>query len=342
MPLDLVVLLRNADRASFPNGVDYHARYVALEGYMNTNVHRDVVLGAISADGGLLNDHGPDHIRTVIARAGCMLSGNCPMAASFTPYEIYLLLCAAHFHDVGNVFGREGHERRHQDVMRELRPLLGNDTLEMQCILRISAAHGGHIDGDKDKIGRLEDYPVNGRDVRVRALAAVLRFADELADDRHRANRFLLEHDSLPKEAEVFHKYAACLDSVMVRTEDGCVDLHYCLTTADATRQWGKNAGNGGADEVYIVDEIYARTLKMHLERSYCSRFMRAFVDIERIKVIIEIFDEPTSIDPPREKIEYRLEERGYPGVPADGIQAVCRELKTGQELAQLFSDGAD
>ncbi|WP_173982874.1 hypothetical protein [Magnetospirillum sp. SS-4] len=59
---------------------------------------------------------------------------------------------------------------------------------------------------------------------------------------------------------------------------------------------------------------------------------------VERVFVMAQAVDVAEAF----EKIEYRLEERGYPGVPADGIQAVCRELKTGQELAQLFSDGAD
>lgn len=339
MPLDLVAFLREADSSSFPNRGDYSARYGALAEYMNTNVHKDVVLGAIAKDGGLLNDHGPDHIRTVMARAGDMLSGDGAAAVALTPYEVYLLLCAIHFHDVGNVYGREGHEQRAQDVMRAARPLLNNDSTEIQCILKIAHAHGGHNNGDKDKIGQLQDDPVNGRDVRVRALAAVLRFADELADDRHRANRFLLEHELLPREAEVFHKYAASLHSVMVRPDERGVDLHFCVSTEDVQRKWGKKGAAGATEEVYIIDEIYSRTVKMHLERSYCARFMRSLVELNHVNVKVDIFDEPDSFHPPRRRIGYRLEERGYPGAPNEGIHSMCRDLRTGEELAAEFGE---
>ena len=173
----------------------------------------------------------------------------------------------------------------------------------------------------------------------MQSLAAVLRFADELADDKHRAKRYLLEKNLIPEESAVFHKYATCLDSVMVRPDDGCVDLRFCLSSADVTRQWGKKAGNK-VENVYIVDEIYARTLKMHLERTYCSRFIRSFVDITHISVKIEIFDEPDSFFLPRKKIEYRLEEQGYPSTPKDDIHSMCRNLQKGQHLAKDFADG--
>lgn len=339
MPLDLVAVLRNADPASFPNRSGYYKRYEYLEDYMNEKVHKEVVLGAIVKDGGLLNDHGPDHIRTVIARAGNMLSGS-RAQPGFTPYETYLLLCAVHFHDVGNIFGREGHEKRHAEIMKEVRPILGDDSTEISCISKIAYAHGGHIDGNKDKISLLENDPVNGQDVRVRSLAAVLRFADELADDKHRANRFLLEHDLLPKEAEVFHKYAASLDSVMVRPDDGCVNLHFRLSTNDATRLWGKKVGKDKVDDVYLIDEIYARTMKMHLERNYCSRFMRSFVELNHINVNIDVFDDIASFWPPRRKIGYRLEECGYPGAPNGGIYSMCDNLQSGELLAASFAEG--
>ena len=34
-----------------------------------------------------------------------------------SPYEAYLLLMPAHFHDVGNICGRQGHEKRIAEII---------------------------------------------------------------------------------------------------------------------------------------------------------------------------------------------------------------------------------
>ena len=95
-------------------GPEYRNQYDGTVMRMTTYVHPDVTKGAIAADGGFLTDHGPEHIRKVIARAGEMLDGT---SCTLTVYEAYLLLMAIHFHDVGNAFGRKKHEEAARRVM---------------------------------------------------------------------------------------------------------------------------------------------------------------------------------------------------------------------------------
>ena len=136
--------------SKFPgNGtIKYYNRFIEIEDYLNRVVHPFVNLGADAIDQGTLTDHGPEHIRTVILRAGELASAACDLTA----YEVYLLLAAAHLHDVGNLFGRETHELNTDAVVKELGNLgSGNDTVELKAIREIAQAHGGYVQGDETK-----------------------------------------------------------------------------------------------------------------------------------------------------------------------------------------------
>ena len=225
--------------------------------------------------------------------------------------------------------------------MEKLDPLLGDDMGEKHVIHKIAAAHGGHSNGDKDKILRLlETDSLLGYDIRPRLLAALLRFADELADDRTRTNRFLIDTGSIPMESEVYHEYAHALSSVKTPMPGDSVVLLFDLTQDTACRTFGK-----GADHVYLLDEIFERTLKMHRERIYCMRFLRPAVNIDKINVTIRIYGPRYMGDP--KTIPYRLEESGYPDTVGT-IHAICPELTgdeyggalSGKSLHELLSQG--
>lgn len=312
---ELKSILEDADNTQFPNGKNYYSRFSNVEKYLNENVHPSVVVGAAISDGGLLNDHGVEHVQMVIQRAEQLIKPkeyeNQPQ---LTPYEIFLLLCAIHVHDVGNIKGRKEHEKTNVGIANELKPFLDDNAFEIDAFRRIAEAHGGKLNGSKDKLSKLQvREAVNSQHVRFRALAAILKFADELADDRTRGNRRLLEAGELPKGSEIYHKYSLSISSQIIQLDERSIDLKFFLTVDDITRTWGKLDGPNIVD-AYIIDEIYARTKKMHLERVYCSRYMREFVEIDQISVTIEICKVPD--DKPMEVVEsikYILEENGYP-----------------------------
>lgn len=306
--------LKEADLSLFPNSIDYNKAFIAVEEHLNKHVHKDVVIGASIVDGGMLNDHGIEHIQMVIERAGQLLmsKSNDPLS----PYEIFMLLCAIHVHDVGNMMGRAGHEKNNGTIAKQLMPFLDNNQFEIETFRRIAEAHGGKINGSKDKLSALKEYEeVNSKTIRFRALAAMLKFADELADGRARGNQDFLESGKLPKGSEVYHKYSLSLDSVIIRPDEKSIKLKFFLKLDDINRTWGKQVKDG-VENVFLLDEIYQRTLKMHLERVYCCRYTRGLMEIDEISVEIEIYgdSEDDGGMPLLEKIEYRLKETGYPG----------------------------
>lgn len=283
---------------------DYLEQYKALEQYFNTDVHPHVMAAAAATDGSLLTDHGPEHIRTVIARASSMLAHQDP-SQKLSPYEVYILLVAMHLHDVGNIFGRKEHEARLTDIIRNVTGRMGDNTAELRLVRNIAEAHGGNIDGDKDTIGRLPaDEHIGDFPVRSPLLAAILRFSDEMAEDKTRASIFLDRAGAIPAKNLLYHKYALSLYSVVVRKRE--IELKFELNISAAKDKYSKNR-----KKVYLVDEIFSRTIKMHYERMYCMRHIRPLINIDVINVKIEIFDE--DFMRPIDEISYKLEEKGYP-----------------------------
>jgi hypothetical protein len=196
------------------------------------------------------------------------------------------------------------------------------DEIETRQIVRIAEAHGGSDNGDKDRIGKL--LPVehfHNEPVRLRLVAAILRFADELSDDRSRVSRFLIEQGNVPKSSEIFHAYAYSLRSVRVSPETNEISLDFVVDRRGATTLLGI-----GNEERYLLDYIKERTLKMHYERAYCSRFMSKHgIDIERIRIRIQFLDEHG--EQFREEITYDLTDSGYPD--SQDIHAICADLRT-------------
>lgn len=312
---------------------DFYTHYNKLKLYLNENVHKEVVAGANLKDPNiLLNDHGIEHIETVISRASYLVS-DCE--CKLDPYEVYILLCCIQLHDVGNIFGRYDHEKNATQIMNDARGICGKDTIEAMMIKQIAESHGGRLDnGDKDKISILEEetHTLYGK-VRPRFLASILRFADELADDRTRANSTLLVKGKLPKQSEVFHAYAMCLESVKIDHKESTIHLRYNIPDNFISRKFGKLE-----EDVYLIDEIYDRLTKMHLERTYCMRFSKRNIDINSIRVNITFYNSEKMSDV-HPKMIFDIKENGYPSNASD-IYEMCPDLvEDGVKMDGIYFD---
>ena len=337
----LLEWFRRQPESEFPrhSGIPYSRRFKDVADLMNEQVHPEVEKGAMLHDGGMLTDHGPKHIATVIDRASSLLCHPEEAFPKLTAYEVYILLLAIHFHDVGNIFGRAKHEAKHADVMDKFTAHLGHETVEKRAILKIAGAHGGTIEGNKDTISQLpREEPVLGRKVQYQALAAILRFADELADDSQRASRIGELLDIIPEGSKVYHAYAKSLHSVMVSPSERRVALYFSFLKDEATRTFGKKGPGGRTEQVFLLDEIFERTKKMHFERKYCMKFTHDFVHIDAIDVKVEVYQDQHSVEPCVNPVGYRLEEAGYPDTEGVEFVDLCPKVElTGTKLSDLL-----
>ena len=330
---------------NFPHNEDYISRYKNLTDQFNKRIHPFVMQGAAYSDGVFLNDHGPEHIKTVIRRVSELINTE---KCLLSEYEVYILLMSIHIHDMGNILGRNNHEINSQVILQDYSQHAGQDRIEWDCIFEIAEAHGGE---PKDKISDLIDEKILQKTVRKKLLASLLKFADELSDDRTRANRFLLttkeqslQSSLLPEESQLFHMFSYCLHTVDIDLQGKRILLKFDVEEKYLTKTFKKRKKTKKKTyfEQYLINEIYERTYKTHLERIYCSRFFREHVNLETLVVDIEITLE--QIDARRKNVKnhihYVLGETGYPQSKYKDFFKMLPELTdyTGEKIKEQIN----
>ena len=256
--------------------------YQYIEDYLKKNYHTFVGLGASIAGDGVLTDHGEKHIQNVIHKAYKIIEDK---KESFTGYELYILLLAIQFHDLGNISGRKDHEQKIIDIMNELKDNLPLDIAEQEFVAKIAMAHGGHVSNDvndKNTLRTLEyETTCNERMISPVLLAAILRFADELADDYNR----IIHNIKIPPGNQIFHEYSKSLEPIGFI---GKTLIFRYRIPYEYTQIRFKKINR----PVFLYDEILERLMKSLRELDYCSRYAKGYIDMETISVEIQVRDQ--------------------------------------------------
>ncbi len=312
----------------FPPGKNYINIYEDLKTKFDTQVHPEIKTKILEIEKeGYYNDHGVDHIKMVIDRATWLLNEldvsmeNKEGYLFISPYEIFILLMAIQLHDTGHLIGSR---KEHADKGKELLAKFDSgkllSTAERKHIGDIAKAHGGK----DDPIGKLQgEESLSHQNIRPRLLAAILRLADELAEDKTRASNFLLDIGQIAETSEIFHRYSASLESIII--SGGELKLDFYIQDEHLIKTLPINS-KVGVIQKYLIDEIYDRTFKTFTESLYCSRFLPEKARINTIKVNIHILK--SSNDEEIRKISYELKETGYPFVSDKDIYDLCDSLK--------------
>lgn len=338
----------NQPQDRFPDQFPYVTKYLSAAWDL-LEVQKEVNAGADFIDKQTLTRHDDTHIKRVIDIVSNLLSAK---AVEITPYEGFILLLAIQIHDIKNIEGREDHERKVMEVVTELNLAKDlKDSVTIKMIAQIANCHAGSLiiedKEEKDKITKLlpPDYRTGKFRVRPRFLAALLRIADEYADEPNRAYKYLASKGLISKKSEVHHKFAESLHNVHVDADGGSVHFEFYIEPHDALVKFGKyNKKTDGFDEVYLLDEIFKRTVKSHYETVYCMRFLRPKIDITKLIVSISVPDH-NSDSPVSDLINYKLVEFGYPNDSKGIYELTGEELKKnggnwdGEKLCQYVKE---
>lgn len=341
-----------SDDNSFPPGKDYRAIYTILKNNFEKNIHPEIKTKILEIEKeGYYNDHGVDHIKMVIDRISKIVENFESNESSFqlSDYEVFILLIAANLHDAGHLITtRKGHAHAAKELLSRFDKAPNNllDANERRVIGDIAKSHGGK----DDPIGKLqsEDH-ISGIKIRPRLLASILRLADELAEDKTRASRFLLylkdlndtQNNPMDDFSEIFHRFSESMDSIYI--EGNVIKLSFCVNSKQLRKKFKKKSGEIETEH-YLLDEIYERCLKTFLETLYSNRFFAPNNRYIKITVNIYLLDEYEDylIDP----ISFILEESGYPFISHGDIFQMCKkDLKDtttganidGEYIAQLI-----
>jgi hypothetical protein len=319
----------------FPNDdINYVNVYKQIEDHLNAQIHPETEKGAILNGSGLLTDHGASHVSMVIQRAGLLLNDNINKLSGF---EIFIFLLAAHFHDVGNILGREKHEEKIMDIMQKVEVLTNLQTPVKLTICNIATAHGGTYNDTHDTIASLlpSDY-VEGIEIRPAVLASLLRYADEISDDHTRAARFLYDIGEIPPGNKVYHDYSKTLEPITVN--GNAVICKFNIPYDLAVNKTTKNDKHGNCVDVFLYDEILSRLEKMVCELEYCGKYSQGFILVNSVEVKISV-QNPNSIRPIFET-SMRLRLFGYPELCNYNISKLCEdqlEIEKGDDLKNVI-----
>lgn len=318
----------NRTYSEFPDKVDYVSNYKSIIDRLEP-IHKDVNAGADFTDKTTLTRHDSSHLARVIQQISALLSYE---KAQITPYEAFHLLVAVQIHDILNIEGREGHESNPARIFTELRIDGLIDARLLKQIDHIASCHAGSYNRggkeEKDKIGfLLSPFAYKGNfEIKPQYLAALLRLADEYADEKCRSMSYLVSIGKVAESSIIHQKHAESLRDVVLVADSGIAEFDYYIRREDAVRKFTKVLKNNDTLQQYLLDEIYERTVKSHYETIYCMRFLRPTISVTKLSVSIEVEKDTITDESPIPA--YELVEKGYPDQTYNIVELAGSALK--------------
>ena len=218
-----------------------------------------------------LTDHGARHISNVQDNVVALLSEN-DRLADLSGVELYCLGMLILFHDAGNVYGRDNHQNNVATVFDRIRGTEAAVRREKTLVVRAARAHTGTAhDGSADTLKEVAEVEnLEGRPVRSRELAAVLRFADELAEGPQRTSDFMLKEGLYGDEAsKIYHEYASSTH-IFIDRAMGRVAINYEIDLKREDAEEGRQA-----HLTRFLSFVYERLAKLDQERQYTRYYSR-------------------------------------------------------------------
>lgn len=253
-------------------GKEYFSDYVTARRVLLENVLEEIKTSEPN-----LTDHGPSHIQDVLNRVHELLGCN---IEKLNAIELYIMCVSVLFHDVGNFESRKNHNKKIAKIYDLVRKKENRFSTERNAVLAIAGAHCGKCSkGTDDSIKELRPQGVFGKVVDFQSIAALLRFADELAEGPQRTSIFMQSLDKYSDESIPFHRLANVtnytIDSVNSRIQIS-YSIHIYKNDADVLT-------DGEISLKTLLDMMIDRILKVNAERKYCGfycNYLKIFKEI--------------------------------------------------------------
>lgn len=267
---------------------DLWHRYKTMKSYLEKEYYPWV-----QANCPFFTDHGKQHIQSVIEVAGLLLNKHlsCNGKSELSSLDLFLILSGILWHDVGNVYGRSGHAG-HVAEMTEKIKTLGFPNPEIhRLVVEISRAHAGK---EGLNIPRPEaDCAISSQIYTIypRALAAIVRFADEISENQSRISHALLP--DVPNSSRIYWEYAKCIsasrpDLARERVIVTITMQHDKVTAQFTCPDFRDRVNDTG--QMSLIEYVLCRLEKMNNERAYCAPEFRKYVSVREIAARFTIF----------------------------------------------------
>lgn len=291
--------IRNDDQLLEAESEKLIRKWMNAKDYLIPNV-----LEEIKASEPNLSDHGPRHIADVLDRAYHLLhsgdSNHDHCFESLSSYEAYILGFSIMYHDVGNIFGREKHNQNIQQIFTDGFTKYDLDRDLRHVINDIASAHTGGKDSAGKSLDTLSAVDPTGlwnnKPIRSQQLAAILRFADELAEGPQRASILRLRSDlplnassKIAETSTVFHEYAKCLSIQIDRAGSRLV----VKLTIDIAEYRGEHQEKMVKE---ILDMFWLRIDVLNQERKYARHYASTLEPFKTINIQVIFFNGGTQL----------------------------------------------
>jgi len=246
----------------------------------------------VQANAPWFTDHGQKHVDSVIHTAGQLLSAFPESALSCL--DLYILLTATIWHDVGIVCGRAGHAREVQQFIDKVREFCFLDPALYRLVCQVVRAHSG-----REGWSSLQSSePVTACThktctVYPQSIAALLRFADDASETRTRISPPLLE--SVPIQQRIYWAYAHSITASKPEPEPArkrlllAIELQRAAATErfPCPRDYLVRADK--SKRISLIEYLVCRLERMNNERAYCFPYLTRYADIRTIEVRIQV-----------------------------------------------------
>lgn len=230
----------------------------------------ETILPWIRTNEPTLTDHGSDHINNVLDNVYKLVEVDINKG-HFTGLDLYIMCLSVLFHDVGNIFSRNKHNLNILPVIKEFNQILENKR-ERQAVIKAGRAHSGKS-GD-DTLRELDEvFSVEGEPIKLREIAAIIRFADELAEGPQRTSAFMNKLGLFSDDSKIYHQYAECTD-LHIDSRNERVSLSYTVELQEYTDM--SVSKPLGSDLVTFIEYIYSRIIKLDQERKYFGYYFNS------------------------------------------------------------------
>jgi len=232
-----------------------------------------------------LTDHGPQHVENVLDNTRKLLGTDIEKLGAM---DLYCLILSILFHDVGNIFARKEHQRNVSQVYNYVR---GDkvDRREHFVVLKAASAHCGEAnDGSKDTLKDLDEKTFfGGGAILLRDIAAILRFADELAEGPQRTSKFMQIHHNYPPDSYLYHKYAN-ITTVDIDRLGERIALTYDMSFhTNGDNKLGQKEQN---EILELLKFTHKRIVKLNQERQYAKHYSAFLSPFRKTTVIFNFW----------------------------------------------------
>ena len=289
----------------------------------------DDIYQQISAAQPNLSDHGPDHIENVLNNVGYLLSDS-HSEHGLSAINLYALAMGVLFHDVGNFYDRKDHHKKIGEIFDWARGKYAKVRREKTVVMKLAMAHTGvAADGTKDTlkdVGEIDS--LEGESIQLRSIAAILRFADELAEGPQRTSEFRRKSDLYDAKSKIYHDYAS-VTNVGIDRPNRRILLTYEVDLEE-------NGAIRNDCEAWLQDFlafIYRRVIKLEQERRYARFYSNVLQPFRATHIAFNFHCEGSLL--PIDLPPLQLDDKIVPGEQAKDLS----ELNQRYIIPQLVGD---